>query len=41
MDLFVANIDHEMYSLYKNNGDETFDDQAGTCSGIAANPRPG
>jgi enediyne biosynthesis protein E4 len=28
MDLFVANIDHEMYSLYQNNHDETFDDQA-------------
>jgi hypothetical protein len=28
MDLFVANIDHEMYSLYKNNHDETFDDLA-------------
>ena len=28
MDLFVANIDHEMYSLYHNNHDETFDDQA-------------
>jgi hypothetical protein len=28
MDLFVANIDHEMFSLYKNNHDETFDDQA-------------
>ena len=28
MDLFVANIDHEMYSLYENNHDETFDDQA-------------
>ena len=28
MDLFVANIDHEMYSLYKNNHDETFDDVA-------------
>jgi hypothetical protein len=27
-DLFVANIDHEMYSLYQNNHDETFDDQA-------------
>ena len=38
MDLFVANIDHEMYSLYKNNGDETFDDQAGT-SGIASATR--
>jgi enediyne biosynthesis protein E4 len=28
MDLFVANIDHEKYSLYQNNHDETFDDQA-------------
>jgi hypothetical protein len=28
MDLFVANIDHEMYSLYRNNHDETFDDEA-------------
>src|SRR5215469_10363102 len=28
MDLFVANIDHEMYSLYRNNHDETFDDLA-------------
>jgi hypothetical protein len=28
MDLFVANIDHEMYSIYQNNHDETFDDQA-------------
>ena len=28
IDLFVANIDHEMYSLYQNNHDETFDDQA-------------
>jgi enediyne biosynthesis protein E4 len=28
MDLFVANIDHERYSLYKNNKDETFDDIA-------------
>jgi hypothetical protein len=34
MDLFVANIDHEMYSLYHNNHDETFDDEAGV-SGIA------
>jgi enediyne biosynthesis protein E4 len=34
MDLFVANIDHEMYSLYRNNHDETFDDQAGR-TGIA------
>ena len=30
MDLFVANIDHEKYSLYQNNHDETFDDQADT-----------
>ena len=29
MDLFVANIDHEVFSLYQNNHDETFDDQAG------------
>ena len=28
MDLFVANIDHEKYSIYHNNGDETFDDHA-------------
>jgi enediyne biosynthesis protein E4 len=28
MDLFVANIDHEKYSLYQNNHDETFDDVA-------------
>ena len=28
MDLFVANIDHEMYSLYLNNHDETFEDVA-------------
>jgi hypothetical protein len=28
MDLFVANIDHERFSLYKNNHDETFDDMA-------------
>jgi enediyne biosynthesis protein E4 len=28
MDLFVANIDHEMYSIYRNNHDETFDDEA-------------
>lgn len=35
MDLFVANLDHEMYSLYRNNHDETFDDNAGPA-GIAA-----
>jgi hypothetical protein len=38
MDLFVANIDHEMHSLYRNNHDETFDDQAGR-SGVAAATR--
>jgi len=34
MDLFVANIDHEMFSLYRNNHDETFDDAA-VATGIA------
>jgi enediyne biosynthesis protein E4 len=29
-DLFVANVDHEMYSLYENNKDETFRDTAQT-----------
>ena len=38
MDLFVANIDHEMYSLYQNNRDLTFDDQAGVA-GIASATR--
>ncbi|MGA2813372.1 MAG: CRTAC1 family protein [Candidatus Acidiferrum sp.] len=28
MDLFVANIDQEIFSLYQNNHDETFDDMA-------------
>ncbi len=28
MDLFVANIDQEIFSLYRNNGDGTFDDLA-------------
>ena len=28
MDLFVANLDRELFSLYRNNHDETFDDQA-------------
>jgi hypothetical protein len=28
MDLFVANIDQEIFSLYRNNHDETFDDVA-------------
>ena len=35
MDLFVANIDHERYSLYQNNHDETFDDVAGP-TGVGA-----
>lgn len=38
MDLFVANIDREMYSLYQSNRDETFDDRAGIM-GIAAATR--
>jgi hypothetical protein len=38
MDLFVANIDHEMYSLYQNNHDGTFDDQA-EATGIASATR--
>jgi hypothetical protein len=29
MDLFVANVDREMYSLYRNGRDESFEDQAG------------
>jgi len=33
MDLFVANVDQEMYSLYRNNHDETFRDLA-ISSGI-------
>jgi hypothetical protein len=38
MDLFVANIDHEMYSIYRNNRDETFDDLA-MPTGIGAATR--
>ena len=34
MDLFVANVDREMYSLYRNNHDESFDDRA-DATGIA------
>jgi len=34
MDLFVANVDREMYSLYRNNHDNTFDDDA-LATGIA------
>jgi len=39
MDLFVATIDHEMYSLYRNNKDETFDDVAMPTGIGAANRR--
>jgi hypothetical protein len=28
MDLFVANLDKEFFSIYQNNGDESFDDKA-------------
>jgi len=35
MDLFVTNLDREMYSMYKSNRDETFDDEA-SRNGIAA-----
>ena len=38
MDLFVANIDREMFAIYQNNRDETFDDQAGP-TGIGAATR--
>lgn len=38
LDLFVANIDHEDYSLYINNHNETFDDDA-TSMGIAVPTR--
>jgi hypothetical protein len=38
IDLFVANIDREMFSIYQNNHDETFDDQA-FQTGIAAATR--
>jgi hypothetical protein len=34
MDLFVTNLDHELYAFYLNRHDETFDDIAGP-SGIA------
>src|SRR2546425_2241520 len=30
MDRFVSNIDREMFSLYQNNPDSTFDDEAGS-----------
>jgi enediyne biosynthesis protein E4 len=35
MDLFVTNLDREMFAMYKNNRDETFDDDA-LRNGIAA-----
>jgi len=34
LDLFVTNVDQEMFSLYRNHHDETFDDQA-SSTGIA------
>lgn len=38
MDLFVSNLDRELYSLYHNNHDLTFDDQAG-ATGVASATR--
>jgi enediyne biosynthesis protein E4 len=38
LDLFVANLDHQEYSLYENNHDETFDDESGAM-GIAGATR--
>jgi hypothetical protein len=38
-DLFVANVDQEMYSIYRNNHDATFDDVAGSL-GVAGVTRP-
>lgn len=37
-DLFVANVDHEMFSVYQNNKDETFQDVAGE-NGVARSTR--
>jgi hypothetical protein len=37
-DLFVANVDHEMFSVYENNKDETFRDSAQT-HGVARDTR--
>jgi hypothetical protein len=37
-DLFVANVDHEMFSLYHNNKDETFQDVA-QAQGVARSTR--
>jgi len=38
VDLFVTNVDHEQYSLYHNNKDETFNDRA-PGAGISAATR--
>ena len=38
VDLFVANVDGEMFSLYRNNGDETFSDVARE-NGVAESTR--
>ncbi len=38
MDLFVANLDKEFFSIYQNNRDETFDDKA-NATGIGAATR--
>ena len=35
-DLFVSNVDHEMYSVYINNKDESFADAAQTKAWRAA-----
>jgi enediyne biosynthesis protein E4 len=36
MDLFVANLDKELFSIYQNNHDESFDDKASTTGiGVA------
>src|SRR6185436_8912167 len=37
-DLFVANVDNEMFSLYRNNGDESFSDTA-ALHGVASATR--
>ncbi len=37
-DLFVANVDHELYSVYINNKDETFHD-ASEKEGVARDTR--
>jgi hypothetical protein len=38
MDLFVANVDREMYSLYRNNHDDSFEDAA-AATGIGTATR--